>query len=71
MVSKIYEDYGLTYSTAVELGYPVVTAQNRKEINAIAVECRNKLRALGHVNPNAMDEYKEVKEKYKNMRENF
>ena len=64
MVDKLYQDYGLTYSTAVELGYSVVTAQNRKEINAIAVECRNKLRALGHVNPNAMDEYKEVKEKY-------
>ncbi|MBQ8145282.1 MAG: chromosome segregation protein SMC [Clostridia bacterium] len=64
MVDKLYQDYGLTYSTAVELGYPPVTSENRKEIHAIATECRNKLRALGHVNPNAMDEYKEVKEKY-------
>ena len=64
MVDKLYQDYGLTYSTAVEIGYPPVTAENRKEIHAIATECRNKLRALGHVNPNAMDEYKEVKEKY-------
>ncbi len=64
MVDKLYQDYGLTYSTAVELGYPVVTSENRKEIHALATECRNKLRALGHVNPNAMDEYKEVKEKY-------
>ena len=64
MVDKLYQDYGLTYSTAVELGYPEVTAENRKEIHALATECRNKLRALGHVNPNAMDEYKEVKEKY-------
>ena len=64
MVDKLYQDYGLTYSTAIELGYPEVTAENRKEIAAIATECRNKLRALGHVNPNAMDEYKEVKEKY-------
>ena len=64
MVDKLYQDYGLTYSTAVELGYPEVTAQNRKEVHAVAVECRNKLRALGQVNPNAMDEYKEVKEKY-------
>ena len=64
MVDKLYQDYGLTYSTAIELGYPPVTAENRKEIYAIATECRNKLRALGHVNPNAMDEYKEVKEKY-------
>lgn len=64
MVDKLYQDYGLTYSTAVELGYPQVTAENRKEVYAVATECRNKLRALGHVNPNAMDEYKEVKEKY-------
>ena len=64
MVDKLYQDYGLTYSTAVELGYPTVTAENRKEISAMATECRNKLRALGHVNPNAMDEYNEVKEKY-------
>ena len=64
MVDKLYQDYGLTYTTAVELGYPEVTAENRKEIHAVATECRNKLRALGHVNPNAMDEYKEVKEKY-------
>ena len=64
MVDKLYQDYGLTYSTAVELGYPPVTAENRKEIFTLATECRNKLRALGHVNPNAMDEYNEVKEKY-------
>ena len=64
MVDKLYQDYGLTYSTAVELGYPEVTEENHKEIRAIATECRNKLRALGHVNPNAIDEYKEVKEKF-------
>ena len=64
MVEKLYQDYGLTYSTAVELGYPEVTEHNQKEVRALATECRNKLRALGHVNPNAVDEYKEVKEKY-------
>ena len=64
MVDKLFQDYGLTYSTAVELGYPVVTEENQKEIRAVATECRNKLRALGHVNPNAIDEYKEVKEKF-------
>ena len=64
MVDKLYQDYGLTYSTAMELGYPEVTDENRKEIHAVAVECRNKLRALGNVNANAIDEYKEIKEKY-------
>lgn len=64
MVDKLYQDYGLTYSTAIELGYPEVTSKNRKEVYAVAVECRNKLRSLGNVNANAIDEYKEVKEKY-------
>lgn len=67
MVSKLYEDYGLTYSTAVELGYPEVNEKNRKEILAIATECKNKLRSLGSVNPNAIEEYQEVKERYDYM----
>lgn len=64
MTAKLYDDYGLTYSTAIELGYPVVTDENHKEILAVATECKNKLRNLGHVNPNAIEEYKEVKERY-------
>ena len=64
MTAKLYDDYGLTYSTAVELGYPEVNEDNHKEILAVATECKNKLRNLGHVNPNAIEEYKEVKERY-------
>ncbi len=64
MVTKLHDDYNLTYSTAVELNYPVVDETNRKEIAQIAVECKNKLRYLGAVNPNAVEEYKEVKERY-------
>ena len=64
MVTKLHDDYNLTYSTAVELNYPVVDESNRKEIAQIAVECKNKLRYLGAVNPNAVEEYKEVKERY-------
>jgi len=67
MVSKLYEDYGLTYSTAVELGYPEVDEKNRKDVLAIATECKNKMRHLGSVNPNAIEEYKEVKERYDSM----
>lgn len=64
MVSKLYEDYALTYTTAVALGYPEVDEKNRKEVLAVATECRNKMRVLGSVNPNAIEEYKEVKERY-------
>ncbi len=64
MTAKLFDDYGLTYSTAIALDYPPVTSENHKEILAIATECKNKLRNLGHVNPNAIEEYKEVKERY-------
>ncbi len=64
MTAKLYDDYNLTYSTAIELNYPVVDEHNRKDIAAVATECKNKLRYLGAVNPNAIEEYKEVKERY-------
>ena len=64
MTAKLFDDYGLTYTTAVELNYPEVNASNHKEILAVATECKNKLRNLGHVNPNAIEEYREVKERY-------
>lgn len=67
MVSKLYEDYSLTYTSAVELGYPEVNDKNRKEVAAVATECKQKLRNLGSVNPNALEEFKEVKERYDYM----
>ena len=67
MTAKLFDDYGLTYSTAVELNYPVVDEHNRKEIVQIAIDCKNKIRVLGAVNPNAIEEYKEVKERYDYM----
>jgi len=69
MVSKLYEDYALTYTTAVALGYPEVDEKNRKDVLSVATECRNKMRVLGSVNPNAIEEYKEVKERYDAMNE--
>lgn len=67
MTAKLYDDYGLTYSTAVELNYPVVDEHNRKEVAQVAIDCKNKIRVLGAVNPNAIEEYKEVKERYDYM----
>ena len=67
MTAKLLEDYGLTYSTAIALNYPVVDETNRKEFVQIALECKNKIKSLGGVNPNAIEEYKEVKERYDYM----
>lgn len=64
MRDKLKQDYDLEPSDALALGYPEVTEKNRKEIFAEANECRQKIRNLGSVNTNAIEEYKEVKERY-------
>ena len=64
MRDKLKQDYDLEPSDALALGYPEVTEKNRKEVFAEANECRQKIRNLGSINTNAIEEYKEVKERY-------
>lgn len=64
LTSRLWEDYELTHSGAVQCGYPEVTEENRSEILAELNEYKNKLKALGSVNLSAIDEYVEVKERY-------
>lgn len=67
LAGKLWEDYELTRSDAQSLGYPEVTAQTRAEYVKTQTECRNKLRAIGHVDLDAVNKYKEVKERYDYM----
>ncbi len=69
LAGKLLEDYELTRSDALALGYPAVTAENRSEMLALQTECRNKLRGMGSVDLNAVEKYKEVKEQYDSMSE--
>ncbi|MBO7196641.1 MAG: chromosome segregation protein SMC [Clostridia bacterium] len=62
--SQLWDDYEITYEDAVGFGYPAVTAENRDEVAAVQVSCRNKLRALGGYNPGAIEEFAEVKARY-------
>ncbi len=64
LAAKIWEDYELTYSAAAELGYAPVTEETRPTYGARQNELKNKLRALGHVNVGAIEEYADVKERY-------
>lgn len=62
---SLFEEYGLSYSEAKEKPTEItVTPSNRGELVHRQTELKNKLRAIGHVNVNAAEEYKEVKERY-------
>ena len=65
--SKLWDDHELTRNQAMELGYEQITAEERPEVAKIQTECRNKLRAIGHVDLDAVNKYKEVKERYDYM----
>ncbi len=68
LVAFLNENYELTYAEAKELAaeknYPEITAAQRSETAKHQTELKNKLRALGEVNVNAIDEYKAVRERY-------
>lgn len=65
--SKLWDDHELTRNQAMELGYEQITAEERPALAKIQTECRNKLRAIGHVDLDAVNKYKEVKERYDYM----
>ena len=69
--SQLWDDYEITYEDAVGFGYPAVTAENRDEVAAVQVSCRNRLRALGGYNPGAIEEYAEVKTRYDALSSQF
>ncbi len=62
--SRLYDDYELTSEDALAMDVPTVTAENRAEYAQIQASCRAKLRAYGEFRPGAIEEYREVKERY-------
>ncbi|MBQ7399643.1 MAG: chromosome segregation protein SMC [Clostridia bacterium] len=64
LTAKLFEEYTLTFSDAVALGYPAPEAGSDKELASI----KGKIKSLGHINVNAVEEYKETKERYDFMK---
>ena len=64
---KLFEEHELTKVEALGLGYPALTKETRGEAAAKQTECRNKLRAIGNVDLDAVNKYKEVKARYDYM----
>ncbi len=67
LATKLWDEHELTRADAVELGYPAIDASTRAEVAAKQTECRNKLRAIGNVDLDAVNKYKEVKARYDHM----
>ncbi len=65
--AKFWEDYEMSRNEALALGYPAITAAERAGVAEIQTSCRNKLRAIGNVDLDAVNKYKEVKERYDYM----
>lgn len=64
LTSKLWEEYELTYTDAAALSYPAPDSSSVAELASI----RAKIRALGTVNVNAVEEYRETKERYEFMK---
>ena len=64
---KLFDEHELTKVEALGLGYPALTKETRPEAAAKQTECRNKLRAIGNVDLDAVNKYKEVKARYDYM----
>ncbi len=69
LAGKLWDDYELTRADAVALNYPPVTQENRAEVAKTQQECANKLRAIGHVDLDAVNKYNEIKARYDYMSE--
>ncbi len=61
IINKLWEDYELTYNTALEFKK---TDFNMNEAVSEASTLRNQIKALGHINLDAIEQYKEVKERF-------
>lgn len=62
--NKLYDEYQLTYREAKEVG---TVPEDIGRAQRILQEIRSKIRALGNVNVGAVEEYKEVGERYEYM----
>ncbi len=67
LATKLWDDYELTRADAVALGYPPLTKEERPQMLALQTECKNKLRAIGSVDLDAVNKYADVKARYDYM----
>ena len=67
IAAKFWEDYEMSRNDALALGYEPLSASERAAAVELQTSCRNRLRAIGNVDLDAVNKYKEVKERYDYM----
>ena len=60
LTARLFEEYALTFSDAVALKLPLPGNTAQADLETI----KSKIRSLGHVNVNAVEEYAEIKERF-------
>ncbi|RGB69840.1 chromosome segregation protein SMC [Harryflintia acetispora] len=65
IITKLYDEYELTLSMAQELAAPI---EDMNAANRELVSLRSRIKALGSINVAAIEEYKEVSERYTFMK---
>jgi len=68
IAAKFWEDYEMTRNDALSLGFEPLAAADRAAAVELQVSCRNRLRAIGNVDLDAVNKYKEIKERYDTMK---
>jgi len=64
LTEQLAEEYQLTYSAAVALGYPKLTEETKPETVSLQKKLKNQMKSLGNVNVGAIEEYASVKSRY-------
>ncbi len=64
LVAFLLDEYELTYSKAIQRVAEPITEQTRGDAIIAQNQYKNQIKALGHINVNAIEEYKDVKQRY-------
>ncbi len=62
LIARLWDEYNLTRSQAQELAKPL---EDTVKVNGRLTELRNQIRILGSINVDAIEEYREVNERYR------